>query len=176
MAWEIDAVHSEVRFSVRRMASSPVRGRFHNVRGYLHVDEETPAHSWVDVAVEVASLDTGNADYDARLRSRDALNVAEYPTITFKSFRVDHRGGQEYAVTGELTVHGMTREVAFDATFQGNGDANEPRYATLTASTTINCRQFGLTGTLAPEAGQLAAGDLARIGIDLALVSREPER
>jgi polyisoprenoid-binding protein YceI len=175
MAWEIDAVHSEARFSVRRMASSPVRGRFHDVRGYLHVDEETPPHSWVDVEVDAASIDTGDADYDARLRSLDALDVAEHPTITFKSFRVDHRGGQEYTVSGELTVHGVTREVAFDATFQGNGDANEPGYATLTASTTINCTQFGLTGTLSPEADRLGAGNLVRIGIDLALVSREPE-
>ena len=173
MAWEIDAVHSEARFSVRRLASSTVRGRFNSVRGYLHVDEETPAHSWVDVEVDAASVDSGDTDLDARLRSRDALAVTEYPTITFKSLRVDHLGGQEYTISGELTVHGVTREVTFDATFQGTGGSTEPRYAALTASTAIGCRDFGLAGTQPTAASQFAAGELAKIGIDLALVSRE---
>jgi polyisoprenoid-binding protein YceI len=176
MAWEIDSEHSQAQFSVRRMASSTIRGRFNGVRGYLHVDEQQPAHSWVDVEVDAASVDTGDAEWDARLRAKDALDVAEYPTIAFKSVRVDQRDCEAYKVGGELTVHGVTKEVTFDATFRESGDSNEPRFAVLAASTTINCRDFGLTGTIPSTASQFGTGELARISIDLGLVPRKPER
>lgn len=174
MAWEIDADQSQAGFSVRQlMASHAIRGRFKAVRGYLHVDEQTPAHSWVDVEVDATSLDTGDEAYDGRLRSQDILDVAEYPTITFKSVRVDHVVSHEYKVSGELTVHGVTKLVTFDADFQEPSDSSGARHAALTARTTINCGDFGVPGATSAAAGHIALGELARIEIDLDLVSRQ---
>lgn len=171
MAWEIDAAHSQARFSVRQMASNTIRGRFNAVRGYLHVDEQRPAHSWVDVEVDAASLDTGDEECDGRLRSKAALDVAEYPTITFKSVRVDHAASQDYKVSGELTVHGVTKLVTFDADFQEPRDSNGARHAALTARTTINWGDLRVPGATSAVAGHIAVGELVRIEIDLALVS-----
>lgn len=182
MAWEIDAVHSEARFSVRQMASSDtIRGRFNAVRGYLHVDEQMPAHSWVDVEVGAASIDTGDEECDAHLRSKDVLDVAEYPTITFKSGRVEHVVGREYNVSGELTMHGVTRLVTFDARFEDHSDADGAGgvgglgHAALTARATIDYRDFGVPRAGAAVEGQNAGRDLVGIEIDLALVSRHAE-
>ena len=173
MAWEIDVVHSQARFSARQTASNTIRGRFKEVRGYLHVDEQNPMHSWVDVEVNAASIDTGDEDCDARLRSKEVLDVVEYPTITLKSVRVHHAVGQEYEVSGELTMHGVTRLVNFDAGFQEHSDSNGARHAALTARTKINCRDFGVPDAASAVASQIAAGELIRIELDLALVSHQ---
>src|SRR6266852_6226445 len=100
MAWEIDAAHSHARFSIRQMGASAIRGQFKAMGGYVHVDENNPSHSWVDVAVDAGSIDTGDAQRDTRLRSTDVLDAADYATITFKSVRVEHVVSRDYKVSG----------------------------------------------------------------------------
>src|SRR5258706_585385 len=100
MAWEIDATHSHARFSIRQMGASAIQGQFKAMSGYVYVDEINPSHSWVDVAVDATSIDTGDAQRDSRLRSTDVLDVAAYATITFKSVRVEHIVSQDYKVSG----------------------------------------------------------------------------
>lgn len=167
MAWEIDAVHSSVGFSVRHMMVSTVRGHFNVVRGHLHIDEQDPAQSWVDAEVDAASVDTRNEQRDAHLRSGDFFEVEKYPTITFKSTRVERVSDHEFKVTGDLTMHGVTRSVTFDGDYSGQSNIMGTQRAGLSARTKINRKDFGLTyGTLV-EATQGIVSEIVNIEIDL---------
>src|SRR5437764_11609928 len=114
MIWEIDPTHSHLSFAIRVLSVSTTRGRFHALRGHLHIDEQNPANSWVEAEVEAASIDTRNKLRDAHLRSAAFFAVKQYPTITFQSTNVEYAGDQDYKVTGNLTMHGVTRPIVFD--------------------------------------------------------------
>src|SRR6266700_8302674 len=143
MNWEIDPTHSHVSFTVRVMAISTTRGRFTKLSGRLHIDEQNPANSWVDAQVEATSIDTRNKLRYAHLRSAAFFDVKKYSTITFTSTNVEHVGGQNYQVTGNLTLHGVTRPVTFDVTYRGENSMMGMRTG-LTAKATIYRRDFGL--------------------------------
>src|SRR6266704_5934342 len=143
MNWEIDPTHSHVSFTVRVMAISTTRGRFTKLSGRLHIDEQNPANSWVDAQAEAASIDTRNTLRDAHLRSAAFFDAKKYPTITFTSTHVEHAGGQNYQVTGNLTLHGVTRPITFDVQYRGQSSMMSVR-AGLRASATINRHDFGL--------------------------------
>jgi len=174
MAWEIDAVHSHARFSVHQVTARPIRGRFDAMRGYLYIDDENAMHSWVDAEVDAASIDTGSVERDARLRSEAFLDAAAYPSITFKSNRVEHIAGQDYTVSGELTMHGVTQLVRFDAGFDEHGGMSGGRRPVLTARTTLNCADFGFASPKAAQTRHLPPGETGAVEIDLTLVSHLP--
>lgn len=178
MAWDIDTVHSSVGFSVRHMMVSTVRGHFNVMRGQLHIDEQEPEKSWVEAEVDAASVDTRNAQRDEHLRSGDFFDVEHYPIITFKSTHVERVGGQEFKVTGDLTMHGVTRSVIFDGEYSGQSNIMGKQRAGLSARTKINRKDFGLTyGTLV-EATQAAVGEMVTIELDLEVLAQtaaEPE-
>src|SRR5260370_22717890 len=113
MIWQIDPNHSHLSFAVGVLSVSTTRGRFHALRGHLHIDEQNPANSWVEAEVDAASIDTHNKLRDAHLRSAAFFAVKQYPTITFQSTSVEHAGGQNYQVTGNLTMHGVTKPITF---------------------------------------------------------------
>src|SRR5256712_4302453 len=113
MIWQIDPIYSDVSFAVRVLSVSTTRGRFHALRGHLHIDEQHPANSWVETEVEAASIDTHNKLRDAHLRSTAFFAVKQYPTIAFQSTNVEHIGGQDYKGTRNLTLHGGTRPLTF---------------------------------------------------------------
>src|SRR5260221_8420686 len=146
MAWEIDAAYSHARFSIRQMGAGAIQGQFKAMSGYVYVDEFNLSHSWVDVAVDAASIDTGDAQRDSRLRSKDVLDVAAYATITFKSVRVEHIVSQDYKVSGDLTMRGVTMPVTFDAGFQGQDEGIGVWRAALAAKARINWADFSGTG------------------------------
>ncbi len=170
VAWEIDAVHSSVGFAVRHLMVSTVRGHFNVMRGQLHIDEQEPAQSWVEAEVDAASVDTRNAQRDAHLRSDDFFDVERYPLITFKSTRVERVSDQEFQVTGDFTIHGVTRSVTFDGDYSGQSNIMGRQRAGLSARTKINRKDFDLTfGTLV-EATQGALGEMVTIELDLEVV------
>ena len=176
MAWEIDAVHSHVAFSIRHLMVSTVRGRFNVVRGKLDIDESNPANSWIEAEVDAASIDTQNEQRDAHLRAADFFDTEKYPTITFKSTKVEHIDGQEYKVTGDLTMHGVTKSVTFDAEYGGQSNMlHMGLRAGLTAKTKINRKDFGLGWGAVVEAGQIALGEMVTIEIDLEAVPQKAE-
>src|SRR5512138_328868 len=111
--WDIDVSHSAVHFHVRHMIISKVHGRFAKWSGTLQLDPQDLTRSTVDVRIDAASIDTQVADRDAHLRSPDFLDVAKYPELTFRSRRIE-KAGASYRVVGDLTLHGVTREVALD--------------------------------------------------------------
>jgi polyisoprenoid-binding protein YceI len=178
VAWEIDAVHSSVGFAVRHLMVSTVRGHFNVMRGQLHIDEQEPATSWVEAEVDAASVDTRNAQRDAHLRTDDFFDVERYPIITFKSTRVERVGDQEFTVTGDLTMHGVTRSVTFDGEYSGQSNIMGTQRAGLSARTKINRKDFGLTFGMLVEATQGALGEMVTIELDLEVVPQtaaEPE-
>src|SRR5713101_1970538 len=143
MIWQIDPTHSHVSFAVRVLSVSTTRGRFHALRGHLHIDEQHPANSWVAASVEAASIDTRNKLRDAHLRSAAFFAVKQYPTISFQSTDVEHAGGQDYKVTGNLTMHGVTRPITFDVAYHGRSTQMGVR-AGLTAKAKISRTEFGV--------------------------------
>ncbi len=114
MIWEIDPAHSQVSFAIRVLSLATTRGRFNRLHGHLHIDEQNPANSWVEAEVDAASINTHNLLRDTHLRSNAFFAVKKYPTIAFKSTRVEHIGGSAYKVTGNLTLLGTTKPITFD--------------------------------------------------------------
>src|SRR5713226_8409450 len=166
MNWEIDSPHSHVSFSIRVMGVSTTRGRFNALRGYLHIDEQNPARSWVEAEVDVASIDTHNKLRDAHLRSGSFFEVKKYPMIAFQSTNVEHVGGQNYKVTGNLTMHGVTKPITFDVTYRGRNTIMGVRTG-LNSKAKINRYGFGLSRGVAVR---FAASEMATIEIDLEAV------
>jgi len=138
------------------------------MRGQIHIDESQPANSWVEAEVDVATVDTQNEQRDAHLRAADFFEADTYPTITFKSTKVEAVSGQEYRVTGDFTMHGVTKSVTFDVEYgdQSHIAGAGPR-AGLTATTKINRKDFGLSFGAIVEAGQVALGEIVTIEIDV---------
>ncbi len=171
MNWQIDPTHSHLSFAIRVLSVSTTRGRFHALRGHLHIDEQNPANSWVDAEVDAASIDTHNKLRDAHLRSAAFFAVKQYPTITFQSTHVEHVKGQGYKVIGNLSLHGVTKPITFDVAYRGQSTLMGARTG-LTAKATINRNDFGVGRGAAV---QLAASSIATIEIDLEAVQQAVE-
>ena len=173
MSWEIDATHSQATFSVKHMMISTVRGHFEVLSGKLHIDEEHPDNSWVEAEVDAASINTRDAKRDGHLRSPDFFDVEKYPKITFKSTKVTPTGNNEYRVTGDLTMHGVTKEETFHADYSGQvKDLYGLQRAAFSVKGKINRKDFGLNWNVALETGGVLVGEDVNIEIDLATVQK----
>ena len=165
--WQLDPPHSAAQFAVRHMGISTVRGTFTKVSGTVQYDPTDPAKSSIDAAIDAASVDSRVEMRDNDLRSPRFFDVAKYPTITFKSKRVEPEGRGKLKVTGDLTIHGVTKEVVLDV--DGPSEPiKDPRgnlHMGASATTTINRRDFGV-GAI-PSA--MVADDVA-VTIDMELV------
>jgi polyisoprenoid-binding protein YceI len=168
MTWEIDPTHSQVLFAIRVMSVTTTRGHFNTLRGHLHIDEQNPASSWVEAEVDAASIDTHNILCDTHLRSNAFFAVKKYPTISFRSTRVEHTGGNAYKVTGNLTLLEITKPITFDVDYSGRS-AGLDRCTGLTARATINRDDFGLGRGMMV---QLAAGKTATVEIALVAIQQ----
>ena len=166
--WQIDPAHSLVEFGVKHMMFTTVKGRFTQVGGTIVHDDADPAGSSVQVEIPVASITTGDEKRDGHLRSADFFDVETYPTITFRSTRVEPVGGDRLRVVGELTIHGVTREVTLDTTFNGRGtNPWGQQVAGYTAETQIDRGDYGLTWNAALEAGGVLVGDKVKIQLEI---------
>ena len=173
MAWEIDPAHSEAQFAVKHMMFTTVRGHFNVLSGHLHIDEQHPESSWVDAQVDASSVDTRSDYRDGHLRSPDFFDVEKYPTINFKSNKVERVKDHEYNVLGDLTMHGVTKPVLFKAEYAGQ--AKNPygkTIAGLSAKTKINRKDFGLNWNQALESGGVLVSEDVTIEIDLQAVQQ----
>lgn len=176
-AWVLDPAHTLVEFSAKHMMITTVKGRFAEVSGTIHVDEQNPNRSSVEAVIDAASLDTRTQQRDDHLRSADFLDVVNYPKITFRSTRIEgaaHAEGDRFKVVGDLTIRGTTCEVTLDATFDGT--AKDPwggERAGFTATTKIDRRDFGLTWNQALEAGGVLVSNEIRISIEAQAVKQE---
>jgi polyisoprenoid-binding protein YceI len=170
--WDIDVGHSAVHFWVRHLVISKVHGRFARWAGSIELDTQDLTKSSVQVKIDASSIDTQVADRDTHLRSPDFLDVAKYPELTFRSKRIE-KGGAGYRVTGDLTLHGVTREVVLDAEF--GGSAKDPwgnERTAFAAKTALDRKDYGLTWNAALEAGGVLVGDKVEISIELEAVKK----
>jgi polyisoprenoid-binding protein YceI len=168
-SWEIDPGHADVAFTGRHFMLTKVRGRFTDVRGSVTVGEDMK-DSRVEVVIGMASVESGNATRDDHLRSAELFDVERFPTATFSSVAVDWRGATG-TVHGDLTIHGVTRRVALEVSFEGY--ARDPwggDRAIFSARTTINREDFGVTWNMALETGGVLVSKEITIGIDVETV------
>jgi polyisoprenoid-binding protein YceI len=172
--WNIDPAHSHVEFSVKHLMISTVRGRFGIVRGTIQSDDADPAKGQAEIEIDVDSIDTRESRRDAHLRSADFFDVEKFPKITFRSTRLTDVKGDRFRLVGDLTIHGVTREVALDATSEGR--ARDPwggERAGFSATTKIKRSDFGLTWNQALETGGVVVGDDVKISLDVEIVKAQ---
>ena len=163
--WQIDRSHSGVGFTARHLVVSKVRGGFKDFSGTIHV-AEIPEDSWVNVEIDAASLDTGEPQRDAHVRSADFLDVKRFPRLTFRSTKVERDGAKGLRVTGDLTIRDVTRPVELAVEYGGApADPYGQKRAVFSASTEIDREEFGITWNVALEAGGVLVGK--RVSIDL---------
>ena len=163
----IDKTHSEATFQVRHLITK-VRGRFADFAGTITFNEAQPAQSSVSFEIQAASIDTSTPDRDAHLRSDDFFAVDKYPTITFVSTKIEATGGNDYAVTGDLTMRGVTKAITIPVTFLG--DAVDPwgnQRIAFEGEVTINRKDYGLNWNAALEAGGFLVGDDVKISLSI---------
>lgn len=174
VAYTIDPAHSVVEFTVKHMMFSNVKGRFTKVNGEILFDEADPVRSSVIATIDAASVDTGDPNRDAHLRSPDFFDVGRYPVLTFKSTRVEPTGRPgEYRIVGDLTIRDQTREVVLDTTYLGEGkDPWGNRRIGLSATTTVNRKDFGLHWNAPLEAGGVLVGDQVKINLEIQAVQK----
>jgi polyisoprenoid-binding protein YceI len=170
--WNIDPAHSVAEFKVKHMMISNVKGQFAKISGKLTLDEADVTKSYVEASIDAASINTREEQRDAHLKSPDFFHVEQHPTLSFKSAQIAQKGDGELAVTGDLTIRGVTRKVVFTVegpTAPGKDPWGNTRIG-VSATTKINRKDFGLTWNAALEAGGILVGDEVTITLDLQFV------
>ena len=171
--WAIDGAHSSIGFTVRHMVVSKVRGRFTRWSGTIAMDERDPAKAQVEITIEPRSVDTGVEQRDNHLRSPDFFEVERYSTMTFRSTRIEKVAGGESRVTGNLTMHGVTRPVSLDVEFAGS--AKDPwggLRAGFSARGSLDRKDFGLTYNQLLETGGVLVGEKVDFDIEVEAVKQ----
>jgi polyisoprenoid-binding protein YceI len=165
--WKIDNSHSLVEFSARHMMFTTVKGRFANVEGIISDVSDDPTQSSVEVTIDAASITTADPQRDAHLRSADFFDVEQYPTITFKSRRIEG-SLNEFKLIGDLTMRGQTREVSLDVTFNGVGITPFGSTAAgFTAEGKLNRKDWGLNWNVGLEAGGVLVSDQIKLSLEI---------
>lgn len=170
MPWTIDTAHTHIGFAVKHMMISTVRGQFRTYTGTLDLDTDDFTKSRFEGEIEVASVDTGNKDRDDHLRTNDFFDVPNHPKMIFKSTRIE-RNGDDYVVYGDLTLRGVTREIALDVEY--NGVSKSPYGQTLSgfsARATINRKDFGVSFNALLETGGVAVAEKVKLELDVEAV------
>ncbi len=175
--WNIDTDHSNIGFSVSHLMVSHVKGNFNKYTGVVDINDKDITKSNVNVTIDAASINTNVQKRDEHLRSADFFDVAKYPSLTFSSKKWTKAGNGALKVTGDLTIHGITRTVVLNvAPF--SKESKDPwgnlRRGT-SASTTINRKDFGLVWNQALETGGVAVGEEVNISLEVELVKLQPK-
>ena len=171
MTWNLDPAHSSIQFAVKHMVISTVRGSFNEFAIDAEIAETDLARSRATVRIAAASLSTGNNDRDAHLRSGDFFDAENHPELVFVTRAIEPRGGDDYRISGDLTIRGVTRPVTLDGEIQG--PVKDPWGGTrfgLSASGKISRKEFGLDWNAVLEAGGLLVGDEVKLSIETELV------
>jgi polyisoprenoid-binding protein YceI len=172
--WEIDAAHSNVEFSVRHMMVTTVKGHFQKISGVIEIDDKNITKSSVEVTIDAASVDTREPKRDSHLKSPDFFDVAKYPSITFKSTKVEKASTGKLKVTGDLTIHGVTKPVVLMV--EGPSPAlKDPFGRTVRgamATSKINRKDWGMTWNKALDTGGVLVSDEVKLELNAELVEK----
>ena len=170
--WRVDPVHSSVEFAVKHMGIATVRGRFTEFEGTLEVGQDLASSSAYGT-VKVASITTGEEQRDQHLRSPDFFDAENYPEITFESTRIEAIDDESSRVTGNLTMHGVTREVKLDVVMQGTDtDPWGNERVGLEVTGRINRGDWGMTFNQALGSGNLLVGEKVTLNLDISAVKQ----
>jgi len=164
-AWDVDPAHSTVEFQVRHFFTQ-VPGRFNDFNGMIHHDPEQASSSKVEFTVQTSSIDTNNDQRDNHLRSPDFFNAEKFPTLSFKSTKVEG-SGNDLQVTGDLTLHGVTKTVTIPVEFLGSMDTPMGTKAGFSTEFTIDRKEYGITWNRALDQGGAILGDEVTIEINV---------
>jgi polyisoprenoid-binding protein YceI len=174
--WQLDPYHTQVEFAAKHLGMMTVRGQFLDVSAKADIDPDKPAQASFEVTIQTASIHTNHPTRDDDLRSSNFLQVADFPTITFRSTSVDPTGDDHYKVTGDLTIKGTTRPVNLDVTKYG--EFNDPgmmgHRIAYSAHTQINRKDFGLTFSMILD-GRLVVSEQIQIMIEGELIEQKDQ-
>jgi polyisoprenoid-binding protein YceI len=173
--WDIDGAHTNAAFTVRHMMVSNVPGRFGKVSGTIQYDGKEVSTIAADVTIDATSITTENQKRDAHLKSPDFFDVAQFPTITFKSKRVDKGAAGQFKLIGDLTMRGVTKEVALDV--EGPTpivNAGQVSKVGATATTTINRQDYGVKWSRNIDGGGVVVADTVKITLDIEANKKNP--
>ncbi len=174
MSWQLDKPHSDIHFSVRHMMISTVRGRFEEFDGTFDFNEADPTQSKIEVEIQAASINTKEPQRDTDLKSPNFLDVEKYPTLTFKSARIEKIDDTHGRMVGDLTIKDITKEVVLDVEYAGQAKSPWGTVsAGFTATTKIDRKDWGLTYNAVLETGGVLVGDEVKINIELELIKQE---
>lgn len=173
--WQIDPSHSAAQFSVRHLAISTVRGGFSSVKGTVIFDDKDVSKSSVDVTIDVSTVDTREPNRDKDLKSDKFFDVAQFPTMTFKSTKVEQASAGKLKITGDLTIRGVTKQVVLDV--EGpTAPVKDPwgnQRAAVNATTKINRQDYGVKWNATMDNGGVVVGDEVSINIDAEMVQKK---
>ena len=170
--WTLDPVHSVAEFKVKHMMISNVKGQFTGMTGVLALDAHDVARSFVQATIDAFTINTREAQRDVHLKSAEVFDVDHFPTLSFRSTQVNRTGDDQLAVTRDLTIHRVTRQVRFQVegpTAAGKDPWGKTRIR-LSATTKINRKDYGLTWNAALEAGGILVGEDVTVTLDLEFV------
>ena len=172
--WQIDSQHASAQFAVKHLMISTVRGEFHGVTGTVNWDDKDITKSTIDVTIDTTTVDTREPKRDAHLKSPDFFDVAKYPAMTFKSKKIEQVATGKLKVTGDLTIHGVTKEVVLDVdgpTASIKDPWGNTRVA-LNATASVNRQDFGVKWNANMDGGGVVVSDNVNITIDAELVKQ----
>jgi polyisoprenoid-binding protein YceI len=171
--YDIDAAHSRLGFVARHAMVTKVRGSFTEFEGHLNIDGKEPAKSGGEVKIKAASIHTGQDQRDEHLRSNDFFDMPNHPEITFQSTRVEHVDGDEYKVTGDLTIKGVTKEITLDAEYTGAAlDPMGNNRVGLELHGQVNRKDWGISWNASLETGGVLVSDKITLDIDISAIKR----
>ena len=170
--WQVDPKHSDAQFAVTHLMISTVRGEFHSINGTVVLDDKNISNSSVNVTIDANTVDTREPDRDKDLRSANFFDVAKFPTFTFKSTKVEQVAPGKLKVTGDLTMHGVTKSVVLDV--DGPKAAIKDPWgltrSAVSATTKINRKDFGLNWNKTMDTGGAIVGDDVNITLDVEMI------
>jgi polyisoprenoid-binding protein YceI len=169
--YTIDPAHTTIGFTARHAMVTNVKGKFLDFTGTLHLDGADPARSTAVLDIVMDSIDTGSADRDGHLRSADFFKTDEFPKMTFRSTAAESLGGDDYRITGDLTILGTTRPISIDLEF--NGAAKDPfgnERVGFEGKAEIKRSEWGLTWNAALETGGVLVSDKIKLNFDISAI------
>ncbi|MET8974088.1 YceI family protein [Streptomyces sp. NPDC004539] len=171
--YTIDQAHSTFGFTARHAMVTNVKGKFDEFSGELHLDGSDPSASTASIDIVMDSIDTGSADRDGHLKSADFFKTEEFPAMTFRSTKAESLGGDDYRVTGDLTILGTTRPISIDLEF--NGAAKDPfgnERVGFEGKAEILRSDWGITWNAALETGGVLVSDKIKLNFDISAIKK----
>ncbi|RFU83682.1 polyisoprenoid-binding protein [Streptomyces triticagri] len=169
--YTIDPAHTVIGFTARHAMVTNVKGSFNELEGTLHLDGSDPSNSTASIDVNLNSIDTGSADRDGHLKSGDFFETEKYPSMTFRSTRAEALGGDDYRITGDLTIRDVTKEISIDLEF--NGSATDPmgnERVGFEGRSEILRSEWGITWNAALETGGVLVSDKIKLTFDISAI------